>query len=122
MYVGVAPDRHFSIPVGIYHPAHLLRVPSSSHRICVTFRQRRIVTAGRRNPTTNICSPNIGVFSRNSWRVHALAKYDALKIIERNRRARPEVKRVVAWAAPTAMCGGEITYFISILKREKVFV
>lgn len=37
-----APDRHFSIPVGIYHPAHLPRVPSSSHRICVTLRQRAL--------------------------------------------------------------------------------
>lgn len=40
--VGGAPDRHFSIPVGIYHPAHLPRVPSSSHRICVTLRQRAL--------------------------------------------------------------------------------
>ena len=38
----VVPDRHFSIPVGIYHPAHLSRVPSSSHRICVTLRQRAL--------------------------------------------------------------------------------
>jgi len=40
--VGSGRTRHFSIPVGIYHPAHLPRVPSSSHWICVTLRQRAL--------------------------------------------------------------------------------
>lgn len=121
---GVAPDRHFSIPAGIYHPAHLLRVPSSSHRICVTLRQqRRIVTVERRNSTTNVCSANIGVFSRNSRRVHILAKYDALKIIERNRRATP--KRGSATATRRRFCVYFLGFFLSLslfsLKREKGF-